>query len=251
MKACCRFRKPDVQALKVIPVKQETMAYFAVQQVVLVVTLSAAMAGTVYRYRSKQTLDTTETEAQESRKSETWAEFSLTVFVHFVLPVLDMLPSVYIWYDYNMSRELTYDQSTLISAVIFAFVLMKVFFLLMRIVMLNAELNDPQMTKSRNMAKKLLFGGVKGGPLQFILIDSFEPFLLYFYFNRYLAPAMSSNFILTSCRKPSFDLNYRRAGQSIFFWCICRQVLQVRLQIFLPFCYHHLQSLSRFLFKLP
>ena len=173
------------------------MTYFAVQQVVLVATLSAAMAGTVYRYRAKQSLDSApqETEAlkSKSKKSETLAEFSLTVFIHFVLPVLDMLPSVYIWYDYNMSRELTYDQSTFISALIFGFVFLKIMFLMMRIILLNSELNGPEPTKSRDMAKKLLFGGVKGGPLQFILIDSLEPFLLYFYFNRYLAPVSSSN----------------------------------------------------------
>ena len=170
--------------MKVIPIKSETVAYFAVQQVVLFATLSAAMAGTVCRYRTKKSLD----ETLQSKKSETGAEFSLTVFVHFVLPVVDLLPSVYIWYDYNMSRELTYDQSILISAVIFGFVFLKVGFLLMRIVLLNTELDSPESTKLRELGKKLLFGGVKGGPLQFILIDSFEPFLLYFYFNRYIAP---------------------------------------------------------------
>ena len=176
--------------------KEGTELYFYVQRAVLVISFCTFIAGMVIRYRakvkSKEEPNYAEEEglnAENSKRPETenMTQFTLIVFVHFFLPILDLVPSVYVWYDYNTSKELAYDRTASISSMLFGFTFLKVCFFVARILVINMEgekLNKRKFT----LVKKLLFGGVSGGVLQFLLVDSVKPLLVYFYFNRYLNP---------------------------------------------------------------
>ena len=188
-----------VKTLKIIPKEKGTELYFYVQRAVLVVTFGAFIAGMVRRYRTRVRTKTEETTAEKdglnaetcSKKpeSESMTQFILIVFVHFFLPVLDLVPSVYVWYDYNTSEELAYDRAASISSMLFAFTFLKVCFFVARTLIINYESDKLFNSKRRlTLAKKLLFGGVSGGVLQFLLVDSVKPLLVYFYFNRYVYP---------------------------------------------------------------
>ena len=182
-----------IKSLKIIPLTEESLIYFITQQIVLILTVFVCILGAVKRYKSIKSTNTDENAGLNSnvKKSENMIQFGLIVFVHFFLPILDMVPSVYVWYDYNTSKNLAYDRTRTMSTMLFGFTFLKLVFFMIRIMMLNAEFDEDVMFGSRRrhkFAKKLLFGGVSGGILQFLCVDSLKPLLIYFYFNRYLNP---------------------------------------------------------------
>lgn len=189
-----------IKSLKIIPLTEESKLYFVTQQIILIVTLLACTIGAVKRYRninrkvpSEETEEESETlndqQHEEDSNNESLLQFGLIVFINFFLPILDMVPSVYVWYDYNTSKELAYDRSAFVATLLFGFTFLKVVFFILRIIMINAGntvwFGSPWR---HHLAKQLLFGGVSGGILQFCCVDFVKPFVIYFYFNRYLNP---------------------------------------------------------------
>ena len=58
------------------------------------------VSSTVWRNQMNDTTD---------EKYETNFQFFMMTVVHFFMPVLNIYPSVYIWYDYQTNNELAYS----------------------------------------------------------------------------------------------------------------------------------------------
>ena len=82
------------------------------------------------------------------KSSENLIQFILIVFIHFFLPILEIYPSVYVWYDYNVNKNLSITpRSVTISFILFFWVVTKLFFFILKNILLNEGNREFQKEK--------------------------------------------------------------------------------------------------------
>ena len=212
-----------LKSVKIIPLNKDTIIYFWFQMIILLVTIFIFIYSTVKRHKlnsaalekpcenekvvKKLPLDQAEKladdedpeengdeiesleEAGLQEKSEDRLYFFLICFIHFFLPVMDIYPSVYVWYDYETNASLAFTpRSFKFTILLLGFVMAKLMFFIWNTMVLNEVIADPEFISRNRLVYRLSCRGVSGGVLPFLCIDGIQSVLIYFYFTRFILP---------------------------------------------------------------
>ena len=207
-----------LKSVKIIPLNKDTIIYFWFQMIILLVTIFIFVYSTVKRHKlntaeprkpchnaeitekmvedGEPTVDEMpedeienleEVEAKE--KSEDALYFFLICFIHFFLPVMDIYPSVYVWYDYETNPSLAFTPRSLkFTFLLLGFVMVKLMFFIWNSLVLNQVIADPEFISRNRLVYRLSCRGVSGGVLPYLCIDGIQSVLIYFYFTRFILP---------------------------------------------------------------
>jgi len=193
---------------------KDTIIYFWFQMIILLVTIFIFVYSTVKRHKlntgeprkSSITEKTPEDrepavselsdgeienlEAIETKaKSEDALYFFLICFIHFFLPIMDIYPSVYVWYDYETNSSLAFTpRSFKFTFLLLGFVMVKLMFFIWNSLVLNQVIADPEFISRNRLIYRLSCRGVSGGVLPYLCIDGIQSVLIYFYFTRFILP---------------------------------------------------------------
>ena len=204
-----------LKSVKIIPLNKDTIIYFWFQIIILLVTIFIFVYSTVKRHKlntaeprnsakitEKMSEDEEPTvdempdgeienleEVQAKEKSEDALYFFLICFIHFFLPVMDIYPSVYVWYDYETNSSLAFTPRSLkFTFLLLGFVMIKLMFFIWNSLVLNQVIADPEFISRNRLVYRLSCRGVSGGVLPYLCIDGIQSVLIYFYFTRFILP---------------------------------------------------------------
>ena len=109
----------------------------------------------------------------------------LLLFVY--LPIIDMYPAVYVWYEYNTNPNLVSDRSETVSKTILLFVGFKVILYVISVLCVTwKESLEKKATKSKSY--KLLYKLVVQYKPLYAVFNGIQLCFVYFYFSRYIIP---------------------------------------------------------------
>ena len=161
-----------LKSVKIIPLNKDTIIYFWFQMIILLVTIFIFVYSTVKRHKLNTTkppitektpgdkepavnemsdaeIENLE-EVEAKYKSEDALYFFLICFIHFFLPIMDIYPSVYVWYDYETNSSLAFTpRSFKFTFLLLGFVMVKLMFFIWNSLVLNQVIADPEFI-SRN-----------------------------------------------------------------------------------------------------
>ena len=214
-----------LKSVKIIPLNKDTVIYFWFQMIILLATIFIFIYSTVKRHKlnsavlenpcesekmvGKLPLDQDEKladdedlkvkengddvegleEVEANEKSEDRLYFFLICFIHFFLPVMDIYPSVYVWYDYETNTSLAFTpRSFKFTILLLGFVVVKLMFFIWNTMVLNEVIADPEFISRNRLVYRLSCRGVSGGVLPYLCIDGIQSVLIYFYFTRFILP---------------------------------------------------------------
>ena len=163
--------------------------------IILLVTIFIFVYSTVKRHklntaepRKDDEIENLE-EVEAKEKSEDALYFFLICFIHFFLPIMDIYPSVYVWYDYETNSSLAFTpRSFKFTFLLLGFVMVKLMFFIWNSLVLNQVIADPEFISRNRLVYRLSCRGVSGGVLPYLCIDGIQSVLIYFYFTRFILP---------------------------------------------------------------
>ena len=200
-----------LKSVKIIPLNKDTIIYFWFQMIILLVTIFIFVYSTVKRHKLNTTkppitektpgdkepavnemsdaeIENLE-EVEAKNKSEDALYFFLICFIHFFLPIMDIYPSVYVWYDYETNSSLAFTpRSFKFTFLLLGFVMIKLMFFIWNSLVLNQVIADPEFISRNRLVYRLSCRGVSGGVLPYLCIDGIQSVLIYFYFTRFILP---------------------------------------------------------------
>ena len=209
-----------LKSVKIIPLNKDTIIYFWFQMIILLATIFIFIYSTVKRHKLNSAIldnlsdsekvaaklpgdvdekladNDEEPEFEEEgddvepkEKSEDRLYFFLICFIHFFLPVMDIYPSVYVWYDYETNTSLAFTpRSFKFTILLLGFVMIKLMFFIWNTMVLNQVIADPEFISRNRLVYRLSCRGVSGGVLPYLCIDGIQSVLIYFYFTRFILP---------------------------------------------------------------
>ena len=211
-----------LKSVKIIPLNKDTIIYFWFQMIILLITIFIFVYSTVKRHKLNAALPTQSSdspamiekepgnkeidladndavengdepdnneEVKVNEKSEDALYFFLICFIHFFLPVMDIYPSVYVWYDYETNSSLAFTpRSFKFTILLLGFVMIKLMFFVWNTMVLNQVIADPEFISRNRLVYRLSCRGVSGGVLPYLCIDGIQSVLIYFYFTRFILP---------------------------------------------------------------
>ena len=211
-----------LKSVKIIPLNKDTIIYFWFQMIILLITIFIFVYSTVKRHKLNAALSTQSSDGQAmiekepgnkeidladndtvengdepdnneevkvNEKSEDALYFFLICFIHFFLPVMDIYPSVYVWYDYETNSSLAFTpRSFKFTILLLGFVMIKLMFFVWNTMVLNQVIADPDFISRNRLVYRLSCRGVSGGVLPYLCIDGIQSVLIYFYFTRFILP---------------------------------------------------------------
>jgi len=109
--------------LKIIPSTPKSRKYAVIQRTIVILVLIVAMISSVFMCRKQE-------KPREAFKI-------LLLFVY--LPIMDLYPAVYVWYDYNMTPIATAEPNQLVSRCILTFVVIKLILYIMGVILVTVR----------------------------------------------------------------------------------------------------------------
>ena len=210
-----------LKSVKIIPLNKDTIIYFWFQMIILLTTVFIFGYSSVKRHKlntaqlqkssnnaeiiekrsddgksainevpdgEKECLEDVGAKEKSSAKEDA-LYFFLICFIHFFLPVMDIYPSVYVWYDYETNPSLAFTPRSLkFTFLLLGFVMVKLMFFIWNSLVLNQVIADPEFISRNRLVYRLSCRGVSGGVLPYLCIDGIQSVLIYFYFTRFILP---------------------------------------------------------------
>ena len=154
----------SLNLIKMIPYDPDTTFYFWTQQCFLIATLSCSLAFVIVN----------------SKFSGKLSIFSALIFA--LIPIIEILPPVFVWYEYNTVSTLAVDPVHWVSISLIICASMKLLSHMITIFLLMRTEKSGEI----KMLTKLFKLIVEHKILDSFFLKAFEVMLVYFYFSRFL-----------------------------------------------------------------
>ncbi|CAG5109851.1 Oidioi.mRNA.OKI2018_I69.chr2.g4331.t1.cds [Oikopleura dioica] len=174
------MRNRGLILIKMIPYDPDTTLYFWTQQCFLIATISCSLAFVIINAKFNGKLSI------------------LSSMIFALIPIIEILPPVFVWYEYNTVSNLAVDPVQWVSISLIVSASLKLLnhvitiFLLMR----------TEKSGERSMLTKIFKIIVEHKILHSFFLKAFEVMLVYFYFSRFLvhgSPVSNSTYISLLC----------------------------------------------------